>query len=156
MLFLGEVAVNTVSDVTAIDADKQGSTLLEIASFLAQGSPEEGLSLTELGTKAAAELSRFGADLQAKLSLIGVAVPPALQLRGDDAGALHVIGEHPLKSQIQDYLNLDTRILKWYKEIEVMHEILRSSQLSEGQTLENQVFNLGLTSLGCVAFFSMR
>ncbi|WP_293933272.1 hypothetical protein [Iodobacter sp.] len=147
--------MNTVSDLTVAGRDNQGSTLLEIASFLSDGAPNEGFSLTELNAKASAELKRFGLDLQSQLALIGVTIPPALQLRGDDVGALHVIGEHALKSEIEVFLNDNTRILKWYKEVEVMHEILRSTQLSEGQSLENQVFNLGLTSLGCVAFFSM-
>ncbi|MFC7419177.1 hypothetical protein ACFQNF_04740 [Iodobacter arcticus] len=147
--------MNTVSDLAAVSGDLQGSTLLEIASFLSDGSPEEGFSLTELNAKAASELKRFGVDLQSHLGLIGVTIPPALQLRGDNVGALHVIGEHALKAEIEAFLNDNTRLLKWYKEIEVMYEILRRTELAPGQSLEGQVFNLGLTSLGCVAFFSV-
>ncbi|AMC34131.1 hypothetical protein [Janthinobacterium sp. B9-8] len=147
--------MNTVSDLAAVSGDLQGSTLLEIASFLSDGSPEEGFSLTELNAKAASELKRFGVDLQSHLGLIGVTIPPALQLRGDNVGALHVIGEHALKAEIEAFLNDNTRLLKWYKEIEVMYEILRRTELAPGQGLEGQVFNLGLTSLGCVAFFSV-
>ncbi|AZN36276.1 hypothetical protein [Iodobacter ciconiae] len=147
--------MNTVSELSAVSGNQQGSTLFEIASFLSDGSPEEGLSLTELNAKAASELKRFAEDLQSHLALIGVTVPPALQFRGDDKGAIYVIGEHALKVEIESFLNKNSRLLKWYKEIEVMHEILRSTELAPGQTLEGQVFNLGLTSLGCVAFFSM-
>ncbi|PHV03704.1 hypothetical protein CSQ88_00445 [Iodobacter sp. BJB302] len=147
--------MNTVSESAAVSSDQQGSTLLEIASLLSDGSPEEGFSLTELNAKAASELKRFGDDLQSHLALIGVTVPPALQLQGDNKGAVYVIGEHALKAEIENFLNNNTRLLKWYKEVEVMHEILRSTELDHGQTLEGQVFNLGLTSLGCVAFFSV-
>jgi hypothetical protein len=149
------VAVNTVSDIAGQGVEVQGSTLLEIASFLSDGSPSEGFSLSELKTKAASELTRFGLDLQAQLNSISVTIPPALQLRGDNTGAMHVIGEHALKAEIESFLNANTRLLKWYKEIEVMHEILRSTELHGAQSLEGQVFNLGLTSLGCVAFFSV-
>ena len=147
--------MNTVSDITAVGSDVQGSTLLEIATLLSDGSPDDGFSLTELSGKASSELKRFGDDLQTQLSLLGVTIPPALQLRGDNDGHVHVIGEHPQKTEIETFLNHDSRLLKWYKEVEVMHEILRHTQLSEGESLEGQVFNLGLTSLGCIAFFSI-
>jgi hypothetical protein len=147
--------VNMVSDVTAVEMGVKGGTLLEIASLLSDGSPEEGFSLLELKEKSASELTRFGLDLQTHFTLLGVTIPPALQLRGDNEGAMHVIGEHALKVEIEAFLNNNSRLLKWYKEIEVMHEILRSTELNGAQSLEGQVFNVGLTSLGCIAFFSV-
>lgn len=126
-----------------------------IARFLGLTDTEEGIKLNDIRSKAAAELKRFGDDVGDHLARIGLTVPPAIQLRSDEGGKIVVLGDHFGKEKIESFINADTRLLKWFKEVEVLHEILRRAELrGTGQTTEGQHFNLGLTSLGSIGFFS--
>ncbi|WP_410498923.1 hypothetical protein [Chitinibacter sp. S2-10] len=136
--------------------DQQGSTLLDLAKMLSDSGDNTGIAFADLKAKAANELRRFGEDLGSHLAAHAqVHVPPAYQLRSTAAGQVEVIGDHPDKAAIENYLNQDTRLLKWFKEIEVLYEIQRRFELNQSDTpAEDQVFNLGITSLGSIAFFT--
>ncbi|KAF0811679.1 hypothetical protein IGB42_03837 [Andreprevotia sp. IGB-42] len=146
--------MNSVGE--AVDDLETGDSLDDgIARFLGVSDPDEGIKLGDIRQKAASELKRYGEDLQGQLSARGITVPPAFQLRSIEGGNVGVAGDHPEKAQIEGLINADTRLLKWFKEVEVLHEILRRTELSGSEeNLADQHFNLGLTSLGAIGFFT--
>ncbi|GAA5785161.1 hypothetical protein GCM10007860_15600 [Chitiniphilus shinanonensis] len=128
-----------------------------IARFLGVSGDEGEIRLSDIRNKAAIELKKYGEDLGALLLQHEITVPPAIQLVGTDDGRIAVQGEHPAKERIEGVINGDTRLLKWFKEIEVLFEILRRTELrGAADPVPPQYFNLGLTSLGSIAFFSAR
>ncbi len=126
-----------------------------VVRFLGLTGTDDGIKLNDIRSKAASELKRFGDDLGQHLKEIDISVPPAIQLRSTEEGGVAVFGDHFGKEKIESFINTDTRLMKCFKEVEVLHEILRRAELrGTGQTTEGQHFNLGLTSLGSIAFFS--
>ncbi|WP_373975962.1 hypothetical protein NT239_04105 [Chitinibacter sp. SCUT-21] len=148
--------MNSATELSDPIIDKQGTTLLELARMVSEKGPQDGIGLSDLKASAANELRRFGDDLSSHLAAhTAIQVPPAYQLRSTSNGQVCVVGEHPDKAKIENYLNSDTRLLKWFKEIEVLFEIQRRLELNAtGGTMDDQVFNLGMTSLGSIAFFT--
>jgi hypothetical protein len=136
--------------------DQQGTTLLDLARMISDAGAQDGIELNDLKSSTAKELRRFGEDLASHLTIHAkVHVPPAYQLRSVSDGKVEVIGDHPNKVAIENYLNNDTRLLKWFKEIEVLFEIQHRLELTaSGNQITGQVFNLGMTSLGSIAFFT--
>ncbi|AOX99336.1 hypothetical protein BJP62_02030 [Jeongeupia sp. USM3] len=104
--------------------------------------------------KAATELTRLGDEIGACLDRLAVRIPPAVQLYSSADGRIVVGSEHAAKDAIEASLNGDTRVLKMFKEVEVLYDILRKAELRGTGRFESQHFNLGLTSLGCIAFFT--
>ncbi|WP_035055531.1 hypothetical protein [Andreprevotia chitinilytica] len=126
-----------------------------IARFLGASDPDEGIKLADVRQKAASELKRYGDDLLEHLGQLGVNVPPAIQLRSTEGGLVLVASESDAKDKIEAFINADTRLLKWFKEVEVLHDILRRTELRDSdEKLADQHFNLGLTSLGAIAFYT--
>ncbi len=127
-----------------------------IARFLGvDGSTEGGVSLSDVRAKAASELTALGLLLQAALSQRGIRMPPAIQLHSPDEGHVRALGDHPATEEITELINNDTCLLKRFKEVEVLHVLLRRADLrASKQSMTCQHFNLGLTSLGCIAFFT--
>ncbi len=139
--------VSDVEEGTALDDG--------VARFLGLAGNDGQVRLSDIRSKAANELTRYGDDLMGHLSGLGVTVPPAIQLASNEGGQVNVLGDHPAKTQIESFINNDTRLLKWFKEIEVLHEILRRAELSgRSEEFTRQHFNLGLTSIGSIAFFA--
>ncbi len=126
-----------------------------IARFLGAEGGEGPVRLSDIRSKAANELKRYGDDLMGHLDGLGVTVPPAIQLASTEGGLVAVLGDHPAKNTIETFVNNDTRLLKWFKEVEVLHEIMRRAELSgRSEEFARQHFNLGLTSIGSIAFFA--
>ncbi|QLG87140.1 hypothetical protein HQ393_02130 [Chitinibacter bivalviorum] len=148
--------MNTATDISDAIVDRQGTTLLDLARMLSDQGDTPGLEINDFKSSTANELRRFGEDLSSHLAIHAqVHVPPAYQLRSAGEGKIAVIGHHPDQEAIENYINNDTRLLKWFKEIEVLFEIQRKLELNrEEKSMEGQVFNLGMTSLGSIAFFT--
>ena len=126
-----------------------------VARFLGLGDTDAGIRLADIRAKAASELKRYGDDIGEHLAKAAIAIPPAIQIRSTETHGVEVVGDHPSKAKIEALVNGDTRLLKWFKEVEVLHEILRRAEFSEKALAANRHhFNLGLTSLGSIAFFS--
>ncbi|WP_288841611.1 hypothetical protein [uncultured Deefgea sp.] len=136
--------------------DQLGTALLDIAQLSSNSADETGIQLSELIQSATSEVRRFGEDLASHLqAYTSVTVPPAFQLQSAAEGKIQVVGEHPHKEEIENYLNQNTRLLKWFKELEVLLEIQRKMELTaSNENIDQQVFNFGLTSLGGIAFFT--
>ncbi|BCL75326.1 hypothetical protein JHS3_10620 [Jeongeupia sp. HS-3] len=112
--------------------------------------------LADVRQKAAAELKHLGDEIGGHFDAMDVHIPPAVQLSGGEAGEIVVTSEHAAKEAIEARLNADTRVLKMFKEVELLYEILRKAELRDTDRFKNQHFNLGLTSLGSIAFFTER
>lgn len=127
-----------------------------IARFLGGGEASEGgISLGDVRAKAASELTAYGQILQAELGKRGIRIPPAIQLHSPDEGHVLALGDHPATTEISDLINNDMFLLKRFKEVEVLHVLLRRAELRMNkQPMTCQHFNLGVTSLGCIAFFT--
>ena len=138
--------------------DQLGTALLDIAQLSSSPEADTGMQLSELTQNATSEVRRFGEDLASHLqAYTSVKVPPAFQLQSAAEGKIQVVGDHPHKLEIESYLNQNTRLLKWFKELEVLFEIQRKIELAESdENLDQQVFNFGLTSLGGIAFFTLK
>lgn len=140
------------------DAEVVTSTALDegIARFFGVSSAEnDGISLADIRLKAASELSSYGACLMAEFAKIGVHIPPAVQLHCPEEGHVIVLGDNPAFQEITNLVNNDMFLLKRFKEVEVLHVLLRRAELRlAGHPMTCQHFNLGLTSLGCIAFFT--
>ena len=122
----------------------------------AQDGAEQGqIALVDVRARAASELSRYGDKLVADLAMIGVTVPPAIQLQSTDETHVVVVGEHPKAGLIADLINKDTCLLKWFKEVELLYTVVRRVETrNAGEDMAGQHFNLGVTSVGCIAFFT--
>ncbi|GHD60961.1 hypothetical protein [Jeongeupia chitinilytica] len=125
-----------------------------IARFLGIDPNAETFRLTDVRNKATSELKNLGDEITAHLDAIGVRIPPAVQFVGGEAGHIVVASEHADKASIETRLNGDTRVLKMFKEVELLFEILRKAELRDTERFKSQHFNLGLTSLGSIAFFT--
>ncbi|MBE9608708.1 hypothetical protein [Chitinilyticum piscinae] len=149
--------MNTISAADTPYVDDQGSTLLDLARFLQQGGADAKLELDELRSKAAGELQRYGQDLGSHLAVRQISIPPAVQLTmSADGSRVLVDNDHPQKAEIESFLQAESRLVKWFKEIEVLHEILRRVELRRTQgadEIRQEHFCIGLTSIGCIAFF---
>lgn len=116
---------------------------------------DDQIVLADVRTRAAIELSRYGDKLVADLGLIGVTVPPAIQLQSTDENHVVVLGDHTKAQIIADLINSDTCLLKWFKEVELLHTVIRRVEMrASGEDMSHQHFNLGVTSIGCIAFFT--
>ncbi|WP_432720627.1 hypothetical protein R0381_003060 [Jeongeupia wiesaeckerbachi] len=125
-----------------------------IARFLGINPGSDAFRLADVRNKATSELKTLGDALVAHLDAIDVRIPPALQLVGGEVGRIVVASEHGAKAAIEARINGDTRVLKTFKEVELLFEILRKAELRDTERFKSQHFNLGLTSLGSIAFFT--
>lgn len=115
----------------------------------------DGIRVADIRLRAAAELTRYAEKLQSELKAVGIGVPPAIQITSLESGLLIVDPNHPSATVIAHMVNEDTCLNKWFKEVEVLFSIVRRTELrKQGQPMSNQHFNLGLTSLGPIAFFT--
>jgi hypothetical protein len=123
--------------------------------FDVKNSEAGGLLMVDVRAKAASELSNFGTVLLAELEKRDIRIPPAVQLHSLEEGRVLVLGDHPAARQIADLVNEDIYLLKRFKEVEVFHVLLRRAELRLAKLpMTCQHFNLGLTSMGCIAFFT--
>jgi len=127
-----------------------------VARFLGAGNAgSEGIRLGDIRAKAASSLTEYGKTLMEALRPLNVRIPPAIQLHSPDEGHVVALGDNVNAAQIGELINNDTMLLKRFKEIEVLHVLIRRAELRlAGQPMTCQHFNLGLTSLGCIAFFT--
>lgn len=141
-----------------VGVEEMECTMLDegIARLFGVKDPDAGgLSMTDIRAKAASMLSRYSASLLEEFDRQGIRIPPAVQLHCPDEGHVVALGDHPALKQITDLINNDASLFGRFKEVEVLHVMMRRAELRlAGQPMTCQHFNLGLTSLGCIAFFT--
>lgn len=128
----------------------------EVARLLGAGKLEgEGIPLSDLCASAASELGAYGRDLAGVFVAARIRIPPAIHLQVAEQGHVLALGNHPQRSRVAELINLDDSLLLRFREIELLHILIRRTELARnGQSMSCQHFNIGLTSLGCIAFFT--
>ncbi len=153
-----------------LDELNDESTLDAVVRLI--GNPAKGaLYLSDVRSRAAMALERYGRYLAGVLREQSITVPPAVNLQTDGSGKVMVVGEHPEKHLLERLFASTPKLVKGFKELEVLHEIIRSQEeaMLFQQLLQRNpaaaakrratecappVFNLGITSGGPLAFFS--
>lgn len=122
------------------------------------------LHLDDVRQVAASVLERYGHYLNECLTDAGIIIPPAVDLTTGETGAIQVLS-HPQAATILAVFQQNERLIRGFKEVEILHEIVRAKETGEGggrdvDELATMMrgrapfFNLGLTSAGPIVFFS--
>ncbi|MDK2125267.1 hypothetical protein [Parachitinimonas caeni] len=126
-----------------------------IARIFGADPAEPGLNLDNIRTKASTNLAAYARHLSELFARQQVPVPPPVNLQWWHEGSrIMVVGNHPDRERIEILLNGDGELVEEFKELELLHEIVRNAELAGEATTENQHFNIGLTSTGALAFFT--
>lgn len=126
-----------------------------LARIFGIGPNEVGLNLDAIRAKAASNLAAYGKHLASLLESQSVPIPPPVHLQWWPEGSrIRVAGEHTDRERIEVILNGDGELVEEFKELELLHEIVRSTELAGQPDLGESHFNVGLTSTGPVAFFT--
>ena len=156
----GSTNLNELNDESTLDA---------VVRLI--GNPASGeLYLSDIRSKAAVSLERYGRYLTELFREHCVTIPPAVNLQAGLGGEVRVVGDHPEKAVVERLFQTNQKLIKGFKELEVVHEIIRTQEeamLSQQMLQRNPaaagsqvspggvpVFNLGVTSGGTLAFFS--
>ena len=156
----GSTNLNELNDESTLDA---------VVRLI--GNPASGeLYLSDIRSKAAVSLERYGRYLAERFREHCITVPPAVNLQAGLGGEVRVVGDHPERAVVERLFKNNQKLIKGFKELEVVHEIIRTQeeamlnqqlrqrnpgaveQLDAGAGVP--VFNLGITSGGALAFFS--
>ncbi|QDQ25112.1 hypothetical protein FNU76_01375 [Chitinimonas arctica] len=126
-----------------------------LARIFGISSDMAGVQLDAIRGKAAANLANYGKSLATLLEGQAVPVPPPVQLQWWSEGSrIQVVGSHPDRERIEILLNGDGELVEEFKELELLHEIVRNTELAGQGTTCGQHFNIGLTSTGPLAFYT--
>ncbi|MBV8658871.1 MAG: hypothetical protein JO142_13685 [Burkholderiales bacterium] len=116
---------------------------------------EAGVHLDAIRTKAAGNLAAYGKVLAELFAKQTTPIAPPVHLQWWPEGSrIRVIGEHKDRERIEVVLNGDGDIVEEFKELELLHEIVRSTESIGQSAPSGQYFNIGITSSGPIAFFS--
>ncbi|SCK07724.1 hypothetical protein PSELUDRAFT_0411 [Vogesella sp. LIG4] len=113
----------------------------------------EALPLSGIRERASKELSQLASLVKEGLDARGITIPPAISLISCPGCQLIVQGDHPQREAIQALLADDQRIAKYFKEVEVLFEVVRAAENAGEVFPEDSCFHVGLTSAGAVAYF---
>ncbi|WP_174873347.1 hypothetical protein [Vogesella oryzae] len=113
----------------------------------------EALPLSGIRERASKELSQFARIVREELDTHGISIPPAISLVSHPDCVLAVEGDHPQRAAIQTWLSDNHRITKYFKEVEVLFEVVRAAENAGEVFPEHSCFHVGLTSAGPVAYF---
>ncbi|WP_374353677.1 hypothetical protein [Chitinimonas sp.] len=126
-----------------------------LARIFGIGPQEAGVNLDAIRAKAASNLAAYGKLLAELFARHAIELPPAVHLQWWPEGSrIRVAGEHASKERIEVMLNGDGELVEEFKELELLHEIVRSTELAGVDDGSEQHFNIGITSSGPIAFFS--
>lgn len=111
------------------------------------------LTLMHLQQSAAQALTGCVSSIQTLLDKRGIHTPPAIQLTMALNGYVIVEEGRVDKALLEDILNGNTVIVAGLKEVEVLHRMVHGLTASSEAMAE--IFHVGVTSLGGVAFFTL-
>jgi hypothetical protein len=116
---------------------------------------QAGVNLDAIRAKAAANLAAYGRLLAELFDKQSISVPPPVHLQWWQEGSrIRVAGEHADRQRIEVLLNGDGELVEEFKELELLHEIVRSTEMAGSKDDAELHFNIGITSSGPVAFFT--
>ncbi|PHV11201.1 hypothetical protein [Chitinimonas sp. BJB300] len=138
-----------------MDAVKESRLDEGLARIFGIAPDKAGVNLDAIRTKAAVSLAAYGKLLAELFARQKLPVPPPVQLQWWGEGSrIQVIGNHPDKLRIEVLLNGDGELVEAFKELELLHEIMRNAEQGSQFTDLSQHFNLGITSTGPLAFYT--
>ncbi|MGQ5522125.1 hypothetical protein ACUHMQ_02570 [Chitinimonas sp. PSY-7] len=138
-----------------MDAVKDSRLDEGLARIFGIAPDKAGVHLDAIRTKAAVSLAAYGKLLAELFARQKLPVPPPVQLQWWGEGSrIKVVGNHPDKLRIEVLLNGDGDLVEEFKELELLHEIVRNAEQMGQLTSPNQHFNLGITSTGPLAFYT--
>jgi len=111
------------------------------------------VSLDSFRRRAKRHLSIFDELARRQLKARGISIPPAISLVACPNCALTLDGEHPQREAIVEWLRQDGKIVKKFKEVEVLFEVIRAAEAPHVSVAVEYCFHVGLTSAGPVVFF---
>lgn len=109
-------------------------------------------TLTHLKANAARALSSCHETMRILLNKRNIHTPPAIQLTMALNGYVVVNGNRQDKVLLEDMLNSNALITEGLKEVEVLHRMVYT--LTASTAVDTEIFHVGLTSLGAMAFFT--
>lgn len=126
-----------------------------LARIFGIGPDQAGVHLDAIRAKAATNLGAYGRLLADLFSRQAIPVPPPVHLQWWQEGSrIRVAGDHADRERIEILLNGDGELVEEFKELELLHEIVRSTELAGQADVVEHHFNIGITSSGPVAFFT--
>jgi len=126
-----------------------------LARIFGIASDQAGVQLEAIRSKAAANLAAYGKLIAEMFDKQSVPVPPPVHLQWWHEGSrIQVVGSHPDRERIEVLLNGDGEMVEEFKELELLHEIVRNTELAGEGTTQGQHFNIGITSTGPLAFYT--
>ncbi|GLR13119.1 hypothetical protein GCM10007907_19090 [Chitinimonas prasina] len=126
-----------------------------LARIFGIATDQAGVQLEAIRSKAAANLAAYGKLIAEMFDKQSVPVPPPVHLQWWPEGSrIQVVGSHPDRERIEVLLNGDGEIVEEFKELELLHEIVRNTELAGEGTTQGQHFNIGITSTGPLAFYT--
>lgn len=126
-----------------------------IARIFGIDTADGNVQLDDMRLKAAGSLANYGRYVAELFTKQGISLPPPVHLQWWAEGSrILVAGGHPDADRIEVLLNGEGELVGKFKELEVLHEIVRSIELAGQGSTDGQHFNVGITSTGPVAFFS--
>jgi hypothetical protein len=127
-----------------------------VARLLGFADTPASLRLSDLRLRAASMLDGYGKHLQMLLRANQVRIPPALNLQTRPDGHIMVVGDHPDAAKVIGLFEFDISLVKGFKEVEVLHEIVRQAEAQASGEMHSSLphFNLGVTSAGALVFFT--
>lgn len=124
-----------------------------LARLFGSANGGEALPLSGIRERASKELSQFASLVRSELAPLGIAIPPAISFVSYNHCALTLENEHPQRDAILGWLEGNDRIAKYFKEVEVLFELVRAAENAGDVFPEDSCFHVGLTSAGPVAYF---
>ncbi len=128
-----------------------------VTSALARlfGAPNggEALPLSGIRERAMRELSQFSALVREELDGLKISIPPAISLVSCSDCQLTLGSDHPQRERILAWLDGNDRVAKYFKEVEVLFEVVRATENLGVTFAEDSCFHIGLTSAGPIAYF---
>ncbi len=126
-----------------------------LARIFGIATDQAGVQLEAIRSKAAANLAAYGKLIAEMFDKQSVPVPPPVHLQWWHEGSrIQVVGSHPDRERIEVLLNGDGELVEEFKELELLHEIVRNTELAGEGTTQGQHFNIGITSTGPLAFYT--
>lgn len=113
----------------------------------------EALPLSGIRERAMRELSQFATIVAEELAGLEITIPPAISLVSCTNCQLTLESEHPQRERILTWLDGNHRIAKYFKEVEVLFEVVRATENLGITFAEDSCFHIGLTSAGPIAYF---
>lgn len=145
--FLEKIKVETLVSNEQLD---QG-----LAKIFGIKPDQAGVNLDSIRQRAAISLDKYGRLIAEAFSRQSVPVPPPVHLQWWAEGSrIQVVNAHPDRELIEIILNGNGELVEEFKELELLHEIVRNTELAGAGTTANQHFSIGITSSGPIAFFS--